>query len=47
MEIKGDFYECLEVGRVDAVCPDRALRFAEALGLLVKTDRVDAYVLAR
>ncbi len=42
-------HQCLAADGVEtvAVRPDCARRFAEALGLLVKTDRVDAKVLAR
>ena len=42
-------HQCLGAAGVEtvAVRPDCARRFAEALGLLVKTDRVDAKVLAR
>ena len=42
-------HQCLVAAGVEtvAVRPDCARRFAEALGLLVKTDRVDAKVLAR
>ena len=42
-------HQCLTADGVEtvAVRPDCARRFAEALGLLVKTDRVDAQVLAR
>ena len=42
-------HQCLAAAGVEtvAVRPDCARRFAEALGLLVKTDRVDAKVLAR
>ena len=42
-------HQCLVAAGVEtvAVRPDCARRFAEALGLLVKTDRVDAEVLAR
>ena len=42
-------HQCLADDGVEtvAVRPDCARRFAEALGLLVKTDRVDAKVLAR
>ena len=42
-------HQCLAADGVEtvAVRPDCARRFAEALGLLVKTDRVDAMVLAR
>ena len=42
-------HQCLAAAGVEtvAVRPDCARRFAEALGLLAKTDRVDAKVLAR
>lgn len=42
-------HQCLATDGVEtvAVRPNCARRFAEALGLLVKTDRVDAKVLAR
>ena len=42
-------HQCLAADGMEtvAVRPDCARRFAEALGLLVKTDRVDAKVLAR
>ena len=42
-------HQCLgaDDGEIVAVRPDYARRFAEALGLLVKTGRVDARVLAR
>ena len=42
-------HQCLAADGVEtvAVRPDYARRFAEALGLLVKTDHVDAKVLAR
>ena len=42
-------HQCLAAAGVEtvAVRPDCARHFAEALGLLVKTDRVDAKVLAR
>lgn len=50
-EATGTYHRALEVALADLPCvklnPERARRFAQAIGMLAKTDRIDARLLAR